>query len=666
MLISFCGQIRLIHKKCVTMTNMKTGSLVVRDADSPSTKKRKKPRKAAKRAVVKKVTKTKAKPKPKTPKKSSKKTIKRAVNKPKAKYSRSTAKPVAKSELQHLKRQPLGHLLVEKMLREEGFRGGVSTDQEILEEYSTDESIYSLKPQIVIQPKDQRDVEIAVTVLGKETSRFPALSLTPRAGGTGLSGGSLTDSIILDMSTFMHRMGEFKANKQSGTITVEPGVTWQTVERKLKAHNHSLPFGPMARNQCTIGGAIANSANQHTGPTQSNADWVESLDVTLYDGKTYTLKPITYKEFKALTKRGNGLSIILDELLNLLITHQKQIDQLHRQADTTGAGFDLVNLIDGSVASFKRGKAKLNLARLFIGSQGTLGIITSVTLRTEPISPNSEQITVPIFDLPEAEKVIRKAKHYDPVKIEFFDGLTFDLALKNPHFFKDEVRRLDYCQALLTLYTLYHVRYLRKTPALTIVITLDHQKLKKATTEVVLLALKGVSKKRARLVKSPGEREMWYQMARSSFNLLKLNDAKKRPAAYLEDAVITPEKLPRYLLELKALLQKFHLTGGVYGTGLGEHVYFYPILDFSNKTTPKLLDKLSHDWLHLVEKHDGRLCGAHNDGIMHTPHLTERFSKGTLSLFATVEHMFDPDNIFNPGKKVNPRFDIKSSIRKQN
>ena len=671
---------------------MKTGSLVVRDADTVAKKTKKAPRKAASKAVVenvtaapvkptevakktttkttktaKKVTKKAAKPAAKkatTPKKATKKKV---TAKKTSARTVSSAKPITKQQLQHLKREPLGHLLVEKMLREEGFRGGVSSDKDILDRYSTDESIFYIRPQIVIQPKDQRDIEIAVRVLGRETSRFPSLSLTPRAAGTGLSGGSLTDSIIIDVAKYLTAIGDITTRKGVSTITVEPGAMWRDVEKKLKRAGLYLPPYPASKDLCSIGGSIANNA---AGPDSLRhghcADWVESLDITLYDGHTYTIKPITYKEYKALTKKQHALATILEEIFTLIEDHEKTIQNARPKTKKNSAGYPLWDVIDASIASFKRGHAKLDLTRLISGSQGTVGIITSITLRTEPINDGSELIVVPVFDLMDAGKVISKALDYDPLNVELFDGLTFDLALSNPEFFKGRVHGIQYYRVLLSMYTLYHVRYRRKTPEFTLLITIDRKHLKKATAEAVVLALKKLSKNRARLVKNRAEREMYWQIRRASYTLSKFQDTSKRPAAFLEDMTVPPQHLPKFFLDIKKLLKKYNVTAAVHGHGGNGHLHFYPLMDFTSKATPGLIVKMAEEFFVTAIKYDGNICGEHNDGIIRTPHLSKMFNKNILDLFSAVEHIFDPDDIFNPGKKTHPRFDIKSSIRHTN
>ncbi|MEZ4200713.1 MAG: FAD-binding protein, partial [Candidatus Paceibacterota bacterium] len=159
----------------------------------------------------------------------------KATKKKTVKKTTSTSKALSKQQvLGSVKREPLGHLLVEHALRDAGFRGTVSTDKALLDKYSTDESVFAIRPQIVLQPKDQHDIETAVQVLGKQTERFPSLSLTPRAAGTGLSGGSLTDSVVIDVSAHMDRIDEPQKKGGTVTITCQPGAMWKDVEAKLK------------------------------------------------------------------------------------------------------------------------------------------------------------------------------------------------------------------------------------------------------------------------------------------------------------------------------------------------------------------------------------------------------------------------------------------------
>ena len=286
-------------------------------------------------------------------------------------------------------------------------------------------------------------------------------------------------------------------------------------------------------------------------------------------------------------------------------------------------------------------------------------------MRALPIKHDTTLLVIPVFDLQDTARVITKALEYNPINVELFDALTFDLALKNPDFFKKYLSGLSYYRTMLNMYTTYHVRYGRKTPEFTVLITLD-----KATTDKYqryeIVSAISTGKTRARVITSRVEAEMLWQIRRASYTLSKLQDSSKRPAAFLEDMTVPPENLSKFFVEIKKLFKEFNVTSAVHGHGGDGHFHFYPLLDFTQKTTPLLVEKMAERFFNTAIKYKGNICGEHNDGIIRTPHLNKMFNKNMLELFVQTENIFDPDDIFNPGKKVNPRFDIKSTMRTKN
>lgn len=658
-----------------SITENKVLSLVVKDADATVKQKpvKLKVSKAKKDSKVKTIKLKTTKPiKAKTAKPQTKKTkvVKKVTKEDKIEPTTPTpvAKLINKDELiRSIKREPLGHLLIEHMLRDAGFRGVVSTDKQLLDTYATDESIFSIRPQIVLQPKNQKDIETAVKVLGKETKRFPSLSLTPRAAGTGLSGGSLTDSIVVDVQKYLTDIDEPKEVNDKITITVGPGAMWRDVEKKLKTLDAYIPSFPASKDICAIGGAVANNC---AGPDSLRyghmADWIESLDITLNDGHTYTIAPINFKEYKKLIKQKNALSEIAKSIFTLIEKNEAGIQKAKPKTKKNSAGYALWNVFNTSVAEFKKGNGTFDLTRLVSGSQGTVGIITSVTIRAHKIAHNTSLIVIPVFDLASAGAVVLKSLEYSPVNVEIFDSLTYDLAMKNPNFFRTRIDGMNYYRVLLSMYTLYHVRYKGKIPEFTLLVTIDNEALEGKSLNDIVRELRELGTPKARLVSNATEREMLWQIRRASYSLSKFQDPNKRPAAFLEDMTVPPKNLARFFVEIKRLLKKYNLIAAVHGHGGNGHFHFYPLLDFTNNTTPALVVKMAEEFFAVAVKYGGNICGEHNDGIIRTPHLSKMFSKQTLDWFKMVEHTFDPDDIFNPGKKVNPRFDIKDSIRKTN
>lgn len=599
------------------------------------------------------------KPAKKTAKKAA---VKRSVKKATATKTKTKAPVLSAAETRH----PLGHLLTAKLFREAGFKGGISSKDSLLDAYSTDESIFSIRPQVVLQPKGRRDVEIAARVLTDNVEQFPSLSLTPRAAGTGLGGGSLTDSVVIDLCAHMQKIGEVTEKKSEFTIQCEPGAMWRDVEKKLKKHNAYIPSFPASKDLCTVGGAVANNS---AGPDSLRyghcANWVASMDVVLHDGHTYTIKPLTYREYKLLIKQDHEHARIVRDVFDLIKKNEKEIKKNKPHTAKNSAGYPLWNVMPQGVSKFVKGEGTFDLTRLIAGSQGTVGVIVALSMKAIRIPENTTLLAIPIFNLDDAADTIVKALKHDPINVEVFDSLTFDLALKNPSFFKDRLSPAEYYRTMLSMYTTYHVRFRRKIPEFTVLVTLDEDTVA-AVDERKLV--KSVANKTAkpRLVKNKIEREMYWQIRRASYTLSKFQDPTKRPAAFLEDMTVPPENLSKFFKEIKKLLKEFGVTAAVHGHGGNGHFHFYPLLDFTNKKTPELVEKMADKFFKAAVKHDGNICGEHNDGIIRTPHLNKMFSAKMLDLFEKAEALFDPHDIFNPGKKVNPRFDIKETMRKTN
>lgn len=601
-------------------------------------------------------------------KKAAVKKVARKKTTKKTAVKKNAAAPLAKKVLPtgEIKRNPLGHLLIEKLMREAGFRGGISTKKELLDAYSTDESIFSIRPQVVLQPKNRHDIEIAAKVVSEETKRFDSLSLTPRAAGTGLAGGSLTDSVVVDVCAHLNKIGDVVEKKDKITFTCEPGAMWRDVEKKLKKHGAYLPPYPASKDICSVGGSVGNNA---AGPDSLRyghcADWVESLDVVLHDGHTYTVKPITYREYKMLIKQDHEHARIAKEIFDLISKNEKEIKKNKPDTAKNSAGYPLWSVMPQGVAKFKKGEGTFDLTRLVAGSQGTIGIMTNLTMRALPIAKDTTLLALSIFDLEDAAEAIVKALKYDPINVEIFDSLTFSLALKNPGFFKDRLSKADYYRVMFSMYSTYHVRYRGKAPEFTVLVTLDEETSRKVDLKDVVKKIQG-KKVKARVVTSPIESEMFWQIRRASYTLSKFQDTSKRPAAFLEDMTVPPENLSKFFIQIKRLLKEFNVTAAVHGHGGNGHFHFYPLLDFTNKTTPALVEKMAEKFFSTAVKFNGNICGEHNDGIIRTPHLSKMFTKKMLSLFEKTEHIFDPSDIFNPGKKVNPRFDVKETMRTTN
>ena len=566
------------------------------------------------------------------------------------------------------RRDPLGHLVLEQLLRERGFAGLVSTDSQLLETYSTDESVFSIAPQVVLQPRNVEDVSIASTLVSAETKRFDSLSLTPRGGGVGVSGGSLTNSVVIDMSTYLTQCGAVEHKKADEVhITCEAGVRWSAMLDKLHAVGFDIPIEIAAKDATTVGGAVANNAAGVAvdGSYQRCSESVVTMQVVLADGAAYDVQPLTYKQFQTLSKKKHEYARILRELYTLLEKNESEIKKNHNNQAIKLTGYNLWDVLPQGSKAFKKGNGVLNPIPLLAGSQGTIGLITAITLRAVPRSDHTTLLAVPVFDLNEMAGQLETAHSLGITSVEAFDGRTFDLALQHPEFFKKIRSGMTYYRTVLAMYTTYHIRYQRVFPELVLLMRVSDSVLKNHPTYELNEKI-STKHNLARTVTNPVEEDMFWLLHRSAYALANLRDYRKRPATFLEDMRVPLKNLPRFINAANNLFKEFSVDAVIHGhAGIG-HLHFYPLVDFTSKTAPALVEKLSDRFFDLAIKYEGEMCPEYNDGILRTPRLNKLFSKKALNLFTQLEHIFDPNDIFNPGKKVNPRFDVSEVLRTHN
>lgn len=556
-------------------------------------------------------------------------------------------------------------LLIDELVAQ-GFQGDISCDPDTLAQYATDESIFSITPQLVLKPKDTGDVEKAVRIVRAHSESKGALSLTPRAAGTGLGGGSLNDSVILDVTAYLNQLEEPVTWEEKVLLNVEPGVYFRDVEALLKKSVRTIPVYPASKDICCIGGMIGNNAAGATSLTYGHfAEFIESLDVVLQDGSGYSLRPWNKVQFDQVCAHDNELGRITREVYALIKKHEKTILEAEPKTKKNSAGYALWDVLNVSVEDFEAGKGFFNLARIFAGSQGTLGVVTRATLRTIPIEEEQHLVVVPVFDLNTVGEIIKNLLTYSPYTLELFDDKTFELALKHPSFFQDRLDTTTYPKVLDTLYDTYFNRFGKTIPSFVILASFTHN-LSYDDACAMTETLNGAHTCNSFVIENRLEAEMYWQVRRASYSLSKLQDPDKRPAAFLEDMIVPPEHLSEFFTDIKALFKKYDVDCAVHGHGGNGHLHFYPLIDFTDPSTPDQILAMSEDFFEVAKKHEGGICGEHNDGIIRTPYLNKMFSQEVLDIFRELECIFDPHDIFNPGKKVNAKFDLKASMRKVN
>jgi FAD/FMN-containing dehydrogenase len=253
--------------------------------------------------------------------------------------------------------------------------GDVDTSSEMLTAYNHDASIFSLTPQVVVFPKDGDDVKALVKFVATHKKDTPDLSLTARAASTCMSGGGLSDSIVVGFTKYFNHPVIIEGD----LATVDPGVYYRDFEKQTLEHNMLFPTYPSSREICALGGMINNNCGGEKslqyGKTE---DWVRKMRMVLADGNTYEFGQLNEQQLREKMKLTTFEGEIYKKMYELITTHYDVIKAAKPQVSKNSAGYYLWNVYD-------KQKGIFDLTKLFVGAQGTLGLMLDATVQLVPV-----------------------------------------------------------------------------------------------------------------------------------------------------------------------------------------------------------------------------------------------------------------------------------------
>lgn len=526
-------------------------------------------------------------------------------------------------------------------------RGEVDASPETREKYSRDASLFVVRPEVVVYPADTEDVEKLVRFVSDEKKKGRPLSLTARSAGTDMSGGPLSESIILDMTRHFNRIIQVG----EGYAIVEPGVYFRDFDKATKAAGWELPSYTASREINTIGGMIANNSggekNLKYGKT---ARYVLELEVVLSDGKRHTLSLVGDGELERKCEEPLFEGELYRAMRSLLVLNHALIESAAPKVEKNSSGYALWAMGDGA-----RG---LNLARLMVGAQGTLGIITKAKLQLVRPEPYAAMVVLFLKDLHELGALVPGVLAFGPDSFESYDDNTFKLGVK---YFPEFAAHMNLGLFSLGLQFLPELWMLATggVPKLVLLAEFRGTSQAEALARAEHLA-KNVRSAypdiRVRLAKNEAAARKYWVVRRESFNLLRKKVRGMRTAPFIDDFVVPPQSLPVFLPKLQDILSHYDLFYTVAGHVGDGNFHIIPLIDPKQSGMSNLIDELSHKVYDLVLSFNGSITGEHNDGLVRTPYVEKMFGSPMFHLFEAVKKLFDPLNLFNPGKKVGGSF----------
>lgn len=539
-------------------------------------------------------------------------------------------------------------------------RGKIDIDNETLLSHSRDASIFERVPTAVVFPKTADDISRLVNYVNMANADGESLHLTPRARGTGMTGGSLTESISVNVDKYLNQV-EIVDHDELHAI-VQSGVEFTLFEQQALPKHLTMPVYPSSKEYAAFGGMIGNDcAGEKTLRYGKMHDFVDWTEMVLYDGSIARFERVSRQEVER-KMAGNGAEASIYRQLIPLITKHDQLINAHRPpVSKNSSGYGLWRVWNKEEDTF-------DLSQLITGSQGTLGVITRSRVKLIKDKPNRTLITVFIRDWQELPEVINSVLPFEPEMLEAYDDTTLEVAMK----YRAEMAKVLNISSF-KLWRLFgkERRYKNKNkrlPPLTMLIELAEDDVAALNNKIAgvqsALNQRGLD---YNVVSDSLEYEKFWSIRRNSYKLLKDNTPGITATVFIEDFCVRPEELPSFFPSMLLLLQKHGIKATVAGHAGNGNFHIIPLMDLSNPETREKIIPVMREIHELIWQHGGTITAEHNDGILRTPFVEEQFGSDMYKLFKEVKRIFDPNNIFNPGKKIGGTVeDLENALIKEN
>ncbi|HEX7724636.1 MAG TPA: FAD-binding oxidoreductase [Candidatus Paceibacterota bacterium] len=519
--------------------------------------------------------------------------------------------------------------------------GDIETSDEALTAASHDASLFEVRPQAVIHPRDVQDVKRLVNYAVTHDN----ISLTARSAGTDMSGGPLTTSLVVSFTKYFNHIGKI----EDGYGITEPGVYYRDFEKATLAKGGQImPSYPASRELCTVGGIVANNSGGEKTLTYGKTErYVRRLKMVCADGNEYEFKPLTMAELEDKKKLTTFEGDLYRKTFELIDQNYEMIKAARPIVSKNSCGYYLWNVYDKEKGTF-------DLTKLITGSQGTLGMVTQIEFGLVKPKKYSHLLVVFLKDLAQLGETATHILKYNPESFESYDDQTIKVAFK---FLPELMKQMK--GNLLTLGLEFLPEMLAVLeggiPKLVLMAEFtgddDQEALERALeARVSLAAFHG----KTRVTKTELDEKKYWTIRRESFNMLRKHVHGVRTAPFIDDFVVPPATLPKFLPRLYKLLEPYKkdLTYTIAGHVGDGNFHIIPLMDLKQARAHEIIRDLSVKVYDLVKEFNGSITGEHNDGIIRTPFIRQQYGEKVYRLFEQTKKIWDPKGIFNPGKKV--------------
>lgn len=509
--------------------------------------------------------------------------------------------------------------------------------------FSTDASIFSVPPAMIVYPKDENDVRKTARFAWQLAERGRVIPVTARGSGTDLNGAALGSGIILAFPAHMHRILEL--DEKSGTVVVEPGTNYGKLQQTLQTHGRFLPPAPASLEYSTIGGAVANNATGDRsvkyGDTRA---FVKGLRVVLSNGEVIETRRLSKRE----VNHKLGLSTFEGEIYraidSLVEGGQDALDKVATLAVArNGAGYALGDI--------KRRDGSFDLTPLIVGSQGTLGIVTEIAMDTEILSQESSLYVAYFDDLQHLQAAVTELRGLPdvPSAIEMVDGHLLDIAHEfNANLLKGIISPPFPKAVLLVEFD-----------------TTGDRAKKKLGKRAQKIFERYASHHQLETNREDQER-LWSIRHAAAIVMNASGDNRRKAVPVIGDGIVPIEHLGEFIDGTYKVFSHNQVQVAIWGHAGDGNLHAEPVLDLAQVGDRQKAFRMLDDYNNLVISLGGSTSVQAGDGRLLAPYLQQLYGGEMYELFQKVKQVFDPYGLLNPGVKINVRLeDIKPLVRQE-
>ena len=503
---------------------------------------------------------------------------------------------------------------------------------------STDNSIYQILPQAVVYPKTETDLVHLFQLAQQE--QFKSVTFSPRGGGTGTNGQSLSPGIIIDCSKYMNQILEI--NLEQGWVRVQPGVVLDKLNAELKPYGVFFAPSLSPSNRATIGGMINTDAcGQGSRIYGRTSNHILELSWVLPNGtvgRSHAINPNTLNHLK---QQQNSIGRIYSQVDEIIATKQELIQKNFPKMPRFMTGYNLAKVYSFPDNTF-------NLNWILAGSEGTLAVITAAKLKLTPIPKYKKLLVIHYSCFNDALFAAETLLTFAPAAIETIDEKILNLARQDEIYEKIKDFIIEAKAINLVEFIGDNLEDLeQKIAEICQTITLNQSQLQQPTGYY--------------LAQNATEISNLWDLRKRGVGLLGNTRGDRKPIAFIEDTAVPPASLANYIREFQALLNAYHLDYAMYGHVDVGCMHVRPALDMTVTQDESLVRELSDKIVALVRKYGGVMWGEHGKGFR--SEYTPTFFGELYPELGKIKAAFDPDNRLNPGKIVAPNASSDGVVR---